>query len=139
MPIASGSPAVRATARVLPSPEQGGAFRWLKDAPQAQKEAQKRRRLLLLFFYASWDMSGMQLQKTTLADAAVVAELEKRFVAAKIDMTNEEDPHAQSALETYSIKGIPTILVLDLQGREILRQVGFMNAEMLLSQLASAR
>lgn len=83
-------------------------------------------------------MSGMQLQKTTFADAAVVAELEKRFVAAKIDMTNE-DLRAQSALETYSIKGIPTILVLDLQGREILRQVGFVDAEMLLAQLASAR
>ena len=58
-----------------------------------------------------------------------------RFLAVKVDATNDEDPNVEAAMTAFSVKGLPTVVIYDSKGAEAVRYTDFVEADQLLSAL----
>ena len=70
------------------------------------------------------------MEEITFHDKEVVQET-KQFVMIKIDLTKGENRVYRELLKEYNVKGVPTIVLLDKNGKERadLRLVDFMKPE----------
>ena len=73
----------------------------------------------------------------SIRDERVRAESE-RFVAVKLDFT-KESPETKQKMESYEIKGLPTVIFLDSTGKEVQRFFGFRDADAVLALMQSVR
>lgn len=103
-------------------------------AVAAQQKALREKRPLLVDFTASWCGACKELDKLTFAEPRVAAEA-ARFVAVKVDASNDEDPQVLATLERFSVRGLPTVIVFDSSGREARRYTDFVPAEQFLEQI----
>jgi len=90
-----------------PSP---GAIRWRSDAAAAEREANKGQRPLLVFFSAEWCMPCKEMLRTSFADAAVAALIERRFVPLFVDVTDDNDT-AAALRDRFAVVALPTVVV----------------------------
>src|SRR5690606_17260109 len=67
---------------------------------------------LLVDFTAAWCGACKELDKLTFADPQVSKEA-GRFVAVKVDATDDEDPLVKKTMQTYGVVGLPTVLLFD--------------------------
>ena len=104
------------------------------DYLAARQKAQSESRPLLIDFTASWCVSCKELEKLTFAHDGVEQEA-GRFVAVKVDATDDEDPKVVKALEEFDVKGLPTVIIYDSEGREATRFNDFVEAEPFLAAL----
>lgn len=95
---------------------------------QAQEKARTEQRPLLVDFTASWCGACKELDKNTFSEPGVAAEA-GRFVAVKVDATNDEDPVVSETLEKHRVRGLPTVLVYDSRGNEAVRCTDFVPPE----------
>ena len=127
-----------------------GAFTSGRDAPQTTawqrvaSLAQLEQRLsspgrpVMLDFYADWCVSCKEMEKLTLSDPRVRAELDGMLLLqADVTAANEAD---RALLKRFSLFGPPGIIFFDAQGREIagLRVIGYQPPERFLKTLAAA-
>ncbi len=91
---------------------------------EARSEAARSGRPLLVDFTASWCGACKQLERETFA-APEVANIAGRFLAVKVDASNDEDPAVQSAMESVGVRGLPTVIVFDSAGKEAVRYTDF--------------
>nr|PZN25259.1 MAG: disulfide bond formation protein DsbD [Pseudomonadota bacterium] len=97
---------------------------WSGDVEAARAEALRSGRPLLIDFTAAWCGACKQLDRETFAAPSVQPEI-SRFVAVKVDATNDEDPKVEATLERYGVVGLPTVLIFDSEGREAIRYTDF--------------
>jgi thiol:disulfide interchange protein DsbD len=100
---------------------------WQAYSEQALVDARKEGKGVIIDIFADWCIPCKELDKLTFTDAAVKKEAE-RFVTLKLDLTsNDPNSEAGRAKQRFGIRGVPTVLFLDNQGREIekLRLEGF--------------
>ena len=105
---------------------------WLTDLPKALEQAKSQKKMVLLDFTGSdWCPPCKALHKTVLtstefskfaADNLVLVELD--FPRSK-QQTPELKAANQSLAKKYEIKGYPTIIVLDADGKELFKKVGY--------------
>jgi hypothetical protein len=137
------------TARLTPLLEQVGAnvqrqfpatapLRWETDPAAALADARQRGRATVVLFAAEWAMAAKELERT-FADPSVRKLLDQRFVAARVDVTDDQAPGVETHRETYAIETLPTVLVFDAHGSEVARQTGTMNLDELLALLGRAK
>lgn len=108
---------------------------WEKtDYVSARQKALEETRPLLVDFTAAWCLACKELDKFTFSDAAVEQEA-GRFIAVKVDATDDEDPEVQKALAEFQVKGLPTVILHDSEGREVRRFNDFVDAEKFLAAL----
>ena len=96
-------------------------------------------RPVMLDFYADWCVSCKEMEKLTLSDPRVRAELDRMLLLqADVTAANEAD---RALLKRFSLFGPPGIIFFDSQGREIagLRVIGYQPAERFLKTLAASR
>jgi thioredoxin:protein disulfide reductase len=104
------------------------------DFVAARHKARLEQKPLLVDFTASWCVSCKELDKLTFSDPAVEREA-GRFVAVKVDATDDEDPKVEQALSEFNVKGLPTVILYDSEGREAMRFTDFVAAEPFLAAL----
>jgi thiol:disulfide interchange protein DsbD len=104
------------------------------DHVVARQKALNEQRPLLVDFTASWCVSCKELDKLTFSDPEVEQEA-GRFVAVKIDATNDADPKVERALSDFGVKGLPTVILYDSKGRETTRFNDFVAAGPFLDAL----
>ena len=95
-------------------------------------------RPVMLDFYADWCVSCKEMEKLTLSDARVRAQLDGMLLLqADVTAANEAD---RALLKRFSLFGPPGIVFFDAQGREIpgLRVIGYQPPERFLRTLAAA-
>jgi len=95
-------------------------------------------RPVMLDFYADWCVSCKEMEKLTLSDARVRAQLDQMLLLqADVTAANEAD---RALLKRFSLFGPPGIVFFDAQGREIpgLRVIGYQPPERFLRTLAAA-
>lgn len=97
---------------------------WEHSEPEARQRALAEKRPLLIDFTAEWCGACNDLARETFAHPDVMREA-GRFVAVKIDATNDEDPAVIEVQERYKVVGLPTVLVFDSEGRERARITEF--------------
>ena len=122
-------------ALVVGSSKPSGSLAWEPSTwKQAKAKAQKEKRPLLVDFTASWCGACKELDKHTFSDKQVASEA-GRFVAVKVDATDDEDPMVVSAMAEMKVRGLPTVLVYDSAGREAVRCTDFVPAEPFLEAI----
>lgn len=102
---------------------------WEKTTAQAAKtKALTEKRPLIVDFTATWCTACKELDKITFA-AEPVREEAGRFVAVKVDATNNDDPRVEKTLEEFGVIGLPTVVVYDSTGSEAVRYTDFVGPD----------
>ena len=106
---------------------------WSTDLPAAQAQARKDTKLVLVNFTGSdWCSWCKKLQKEVFGTKEFQAYAKEKLVLVEIDFPNGKKQtdalkKANEALqEKYKAEGFPTIVVLNGEGKEVWRQVGYM-------------
>lgn len=111
---------------------------WETSEEVAVAKAKAEKRPLLVDFTADWCAACKELSKHTFADPRVMDEA-ARFVAVKIDATDDEDPQVDAVKGKYKVVGLPTVVVFDSEGVEQKRFNEFIDAERFLAAIAGIR
>lgn len=113
-------------------PETSG---WLEnDYEGALAKAKAEQKLVLVDTYAQWCAQCKELDEKTWPDPAVQAWIRQHAVAVRID-TDKVRPDLAPKLK---IQSYPTVLLLDAEGRELRRSLGFQKAGTMLGWLKDA-
>jgi thiol:disulfide interchange protein DsbD len=93
-------------------------------------------RPVMMDFSADWCVPCHELELNTFTDPRVVSEA-KRFDRYKVDLTKYDSPEAEELRRRYAIPGVPTVLFLAPDGREVeaARVVGFLPPESFLVRM----
>ena len=103
---------------------------------EARTKAAAEKRPLLLDFTAAWCGACKELDKHTFSEDGVAREA-GRFVAVKVDATDDEDPVVTATMKEHKVVGLPTVLVYDSRGAEAVRCTDFVAAQPFLDAIKS--
>jgi len=99
---------------------------WVTDLPKAQARAKEEKKLVLLDFTGSdWCGWCIKLHKEVFSQAQFTEYAKKNLVLVEVDFPNKKKQSAElkkanAALQKkYDIKGYPTIIVLDGEGKKV--------------------
>ena len=105
---------------------------WLTSVPQAVAQAQKDNKMVLLDFTGSdWCTWCIKFKKEALDTQDFQDYAAKNLVLVELDFPHKKaqtaaEKEANKALAAkYNVDGFPTFIVLDKNGKEIGRQVGY--------------
>jgi thiol:disulfide interchange protein DsbD len=115
-----------------------GEFAWVHSESEGRKLAAAEHKPMLLDFTATWCGACQKLSKETFSDPRVLDE-SSRFVTIKVDATNDEDPKVDEIMKRYKISGLPTVILVDAQGKEAQRLIDFMKPNEFLPLIQSVR
>jgi thiol:disulfide interchange protein DsbD len=87
----------------------------------------------LIDFGAEWCIPCREMERTTYVHPEVVREA-GRFRMIKVDLTRESERNS-SLVESYGVRGVPTIILISSQGEERQRMVGYVGPAELLAAL----
>lgn len=123
---------------------EGGAvisneISWRSYSPQAIELARQQNKPMMIDFYADWCIPCKELDKFTFTDPQVI-EQSRNFVMVKADLTQSGSPEVKQLKEDYNIKGVPTLVFVDSNNREIpgTRVLGYVNADEFLGVMKRA-
>jgi thiol:disulfide interchange protein len=108
----------------------GGEIAWRTDAKAALRDANSDKKTLLVFS-ATWCPPCKQMKSDTWPDAQV-ARAARDYNAIWVDVDN----HGELA-QRFGVQGIPTVVVLDRQQREMGRMSGFVSPEEMTAWLGN--
>ncbi len=96
-----------------------GGVGWLLSMEEAVARAEKQDRPIMIDVYADWCGWCKRLDSDTYADDDVIARAGE-FVSLKLDADAN-----RSIMSQYGIGGLPTILFIGADGKEIHRVIGY--------------
>ncbi|HET8797139.1 MAG TPA: thioredoxin family protein, partial [Thermoanaerobaculia bacterium] len=108
---------VAGVAFAIPRKQHAGV-KWTPYDAKAIDAARAAGKPVVIDFYADWCLPCKELDEKTFTDAKVIAELD-RFVRVKADLTVPSDATTAALTKQYAIAGVPTIVFLDAQGKEV--------------------
>lgn len=109
---------------------------WKPFTLDAYERSLKNNEPMVIDFYADWCIPCKELDALTFSDPRVV-DASKRFTMYKADLTNSDDAATAILTERFTIKGVPTILIISAEGAEQERITGFVDAAEFLRRLSA--
>ena len=109
---------VLATFLIASMAMRGPGVSWKPYTEETLKEAQALKKPVIIDFYATWCTPCRELEEVTLHQPDVVQLAEKDFTMVKVDVTKGGNPYHEELLKKYNVKGVPTIVFLDADGKE---------------------
>lgn len=128
---------VIATVLVATMVLRGPGVTWKPYSEAELSAARDLGKPVIIDFYATWCTPCRELDEITFHHPEVVRLAENDFVMVKVDVTKGDNPLHEELLKRYAIKGVPTVVFLDADGKERgeLRLVDFLPAEQLLLRM----
>jgi thioredoxin:protein disulfide reductase len=128
-----------AVAGVLAPKHETGApvVAWVHGEDEGLKVARALHRPALLDFYADWCLPCKELERKTFSRAEVARAL-ARFTLIKVDCTTDDDPAVAAAKRRWGADTLPTLVLVDGDGKVARRIDHFVPPEELLQLLADA-
>jgi thiol:disulfide interchange protein len=105
---------------------------WLASLDEALAQAEKKGQPIMIDVYADWCRWCKVLDSDTYTNEDVVAKAAD-FVSLKLDADAN-----RSWVMQYQIGGLPTILFIDADGKEIHRVVGYRPPEQFVNEMETA-
>jgi thiol:disulfide interchange protein DsbD len=109
---------------------------WLDSEELGVQAAQTNHRPMIVDFGATWCGACNELATHTFADEHVREEA-SRFVAVRVDATDDDNAQVAKIKGKYGVVGLPTVVVFDSSGQEKMRFNEFVPAERFLSAIKS--
>ncbi len=106
--------------------------KWLTSLDQALLKAQEENKPVIVDLYTDWCLYCKDLENKIFPAKEVATELQK-FVAVRINGDESKD-----VVTKFSVRGYPTILLLDKNGNFIDKITGLPNNELLVTKLQEA-
>lgn len=101
----------------------------IKEYKQVLALSKRTHKKIFVDAYATWCGPCRQLQKFTFKDAKVAAYYNKNFINFKIDIEKGE---GINLAKKWKIEVLPTLLILDENGRIVANHVGYVDGKGLL-------
>lgn len=114
------------------------AIAWEKDEKTAIAKATADKKPVLIDFGAEWCKACKELDEFTWPDARVRAE-SSRYVSVKVDATDDENPETKRLSQKYKVVGLPTVILLDSEGKEAARFNEFVKPEAFIETFKSVK
>jgi thiol:disulfide interchange protein DsbD len=120
---------------------KGPGVSWQAYAPEILAEAQAEGSPVIMDFSATWCTPCRKLDDETFHDPGVVTLAQESFLMIKIDLTRSGNVLHEQLAEEYDVKGVPTVVFLDGEGKERteLRVVDYIPPGEMLQRMESAR
>jgi thiol:disulfide interchange protein DsbD len=114
---------------------------WQPYSEQLLKKAASVDKPVIIDFYADWCAPCRELEQITFHDPAIVKLAGSDFVMIKVDLTRKGDPMNEHLLRQYEVRGVPTVVFLDRDGRERrdLRVVDFLPPAQFIKHMVVVR
>ena len=109
-------------------------IRWETSLTTAKAKAKKEKKSILMDFYNSFWIGCRQLAAVTYPDSNVCSSVEKNFIPLQVDFNKNK-----ALVKRYGIKWTPTIVILDSDGDEHHRFIGFLSPEDFIGQIILGR
>lgn len=106
------------------------SLQWSTDLNQALAEAKATNKSVFVDFYANWCSSCREMDDGTYTSPQVKEKLTQHYVLVKVDV--DKNPDLSSKYQIYSL---PTMVIMDFNGNEIKRIIGYQSPDQLLSQI----
>ncbi len=119
---------------------QKEAIEWENYSQERLEHARDNNIPVIIDFYADWCIPCLELERSTFTDPRVI-EATQDMVRLKVDLTSFDSPESETLRRRFEIPGVPTIVFLDGQGREVraARVTGFVNADDFLRKIERAQ
>lgn len=91
---------------------------WQPYSDQALQTAQSRHQGVIIDFYAEWCIGCHEIDQRVFSNPKIKAEL-SQVTTLRVDATDIETPQVQAVIDKYGVIGLPTVVFLDGNGREI--------------------
>jgi thiol:disulfide interchange protein DsbD len=111
---------------------------WQKDEEAARAKAAAEKKPFLVDFGATWCKACNELDEQTWPVPCVRAEAQ-RFVAVKVDATDDDAPETKRLQKKYDVVGLPTVVVLGSDGAEQARFNEFVKPEAMVKALKDVK
>lgn len=111
---------------------------WLASEEEALERGLAERRPVLVHFETEWCADCRRMVSETFGDPRVKTQA-GRFVAVRIDATDDEDPQVSAALSKYAVVSVPTLILLDSSGHERRRFTELVGPDTLLAEIDRVR
>lgn len=106
------------------------AIDWQQWNADVFLQAKKEKKLILLNLEAVWCHWCHVMDKKTYSEKSVIAELEKNYIAVKVD--HDANPGLANKYRDY---GWPATIIFDADGNEIVKRAGYIEADNMASLL----
>jgi thiol:disulfide interchange protein DsbD len=118
-------------------PSEKKSPEWKPFTEVAYESSLKNNEAMIIDFYADWCIPCKELDALTFSDHNVISQ-SQRFIMYKADLTKSDTPETEAMTKRFNIKGVPTVLIIDANGKERERITGFINAKTFLEKMGSA-
>lgn len=108
----------------------GDEIHWSTDIEKSLQAASQAGKPVLMEFTASWCAYCQRMEKSTFTDPRVAAQINRQFVAVRVDADKHKD-----LVKDLEIEGLPAILIVSPDLQIIHRIKGFQTANALLTEL----
>ncbi len=104
--------------------EQKTGVIWLASTRSAVETVNQQQRPLLLYFTGKDCAWCRKLERTTWSDSKVSGTVNRNFVALKVDGAKDTQ-----LMEKLNVEGLPTIVIVGPDGKELDRIVGYVTPD----------
>lgn len=103
-----------------------------EDYESFQSELSKEKKPVFLYFTADYCFGCRQMESTTFIDSNIIQKINSEYFAYKV-----ESAYARVLFDSFSVKAIPHIVVLDKVGKPVGSHSGWISPKRLDSLLTA--